>query len=86
MREAGVADYEVASWNALAAPAKTPPAVIDKLNAAANDALKTPAVADKLLSLGVRPQGGTPAQLQQLLAREIAHWRAVITAAKIEPE
>ena len=86
MREAGVADYEVASWNALAAPAKTPPAVIDKLNAAANDALKTPAVADKLLSLGVRPQGGTPAQLQQLLGREIVHWRQVITAAKIEPE
>ena len=86
MREAGVADYEVASWNALAAPAKTPPAVIDKLNAAANDALKTPAVADKLLSLGVRPQGGTPAQLEQLLGREIVHWRQVITAAKIEPE
>jgi len=86
MREAGVADYEVASWNALAAPAKTPQAVIDRLNAAANEALKTPAVADKLLSLGVRPQGGTPAQLQQLLAREIAHWRQVITAAKIEPE
>jgi len=86
MREAGVADYEVASWNALAAPAKTPPAVIERLNAAANEALKTPAVADRLLSLGVRPQGGTPAQLQALLAREIAHWRAVITAAKIEPE
>jgi tripartite-type tricarboxylate transporter receptor subunit TctC len=86
MREAGVADYEVASWNALAAPVKTPQAVIDRLNAAANEALKTPAVADKLLSLGVRPQGGTPAQLQQLLAREIAHWRQVITAAKIEPE
>jgi tripartite-type tricarboxylate transporter receptor subunit TctC len=34
----------------------------------------------------VRPQGGTPAQLQQRLAREIAHWRQVITAAKIEPE
>ena len=51
IREAGVADYEVASWNALAAPAKTPPAVIDELNAAANVALKTPAVADRLLDL-----------------------------------
>lgn len=86
MREAGVADYEVASWNGLAAPAKTPPAVIDRLNAAANEALKSPAVADKLLSLGVRPQGGTPQQMQALLAREIAHWRQVITTAKIEPE
>jgi tripartite-type tricarboxylate transporter receptor subunit TctC len=86
MREAGVADYEVASWNALAAPARTPVAVIERLNAAANEALATPAVADKLLSLGVRPQGGTPGQLQALLAREIVHWRQVIAAAKIEPQ
>jgi len=86
MREAGVADYEVASWNALAAPARTPVAVIERLNAAANEALSTPAVADKLLSLGVRPQGGTPMQLQALLAREIVHWRQVIAAAKIEPQ
>jgi len=86
MIQAGVADYDVASWNALAAPARTPPAVIERLNAAANEALKTPAVRDKLLALGVRPQGGTPQQLQALLARETAHWRAVITAAKFEPE
>ncbi|MBN8558725.1 MAG: tripartite tricarboxylate transporter substrate binding protein [Burkholderiales bacterium] len=86
MREAGVADYEVASWNGLAAPAKTPPAVIERLNAAANDALKTPAVADKLASLGVRAQGGTPAQMRARLERETAHWRQVITDAKIEPE
>jgi tripartite-type tricarboxylate transporter receptor subunit TctC len=86
MREAGVADYEVASWNALAAPARTPVAVIERLNAAANDALASPAVSDKLLSLGVRPQGGTPGQLQALLAREIVHWRQVIAAAKIEPQ
>jgi tripartite-type tricarboxylate transporter receptor subunit TctC len=86
MREAGVADYEVASWNALAAPAKTPQAVIDKLNAAANEALKSAAVQDKLLGLGVRPQGGTPQQLRALLEREIRHWGDIIRGAKIEPE
>ena len=86
MREAGVPDYEVASWNALAAPAKTPPAVIERLNAAANEALKNPAVQDKLLGLGVRAQGGTPQQLQALLASEVRHWGEVIRAAKIEPE
>jgi tripartite-type tricarboxylate transporter receptor subunit TctC len=86
MREAGVPDYEVASWNALAGPAKTPPAVIERLNAAANDALKSPAVQERLLALGVRAQGGTPQQLQALLAREIRHWGEVIRAAKIEPE
>ena len=87
MLQAGVADYDVASWNALAAPARTPPAVIERLNAAANEALKTPAVRDRLLALGVRPQGGTPQQLQaRCWPREIAHWREVIRAAKIEPE
>ena len=86
MREAGVPDYEVASWNALAAPAKTPTAVIERLNAAANEALKNPAVQDKLLGLGVRAQGGTPQQLQTLLASEVRHWGEVIRAAKIEPE
>lgn len=86
MREAGVADYEVASWNALAAPAKTPAAVVDKLNAAANEALQSPAVQQRLLGLGVRAQGGTPQQLQALLAAEIRHWGEVIRAAKIEPE
>jgi tripartite-type tricarboxylate transporter receptor subunit TctC len=86
MGQAGVAAYEVASWNALAAPAGTPQAVIDRLNAAANEALKSPAVQDKLLGLGVRPAGGTPQQLGALLAAEITHWREVITAAKIEPQ
>ena len=86
MREAGVPDYEVASWNALAAPAKTPPAVIERLNAAANEALKRPAVQQRLLALGVRAQGGTPQQLQSLLAREVRHWGEVIRAATIEPE
>jgi len=86
MGQAGVANYSVASWNALAAPAKTPQPVIDRLNAAANEALKLPAVQERLLGLGVRPQGGTPQQLATLLAGEIAHWREVIRAAKIEPE
>jgi len=86
MMQAGVANYDVASWNALAAPARTPAAVIERLNAAANEALKTPAVRDKLLALGVRPQGGTPQQLATLLAGEVAHWREVIRVAKIEPE
>jgi len=86
MMQAGVADYNVASWNALAAPAKTPRPVIERLNAAVNDALKSPAVQQRLLGLGVRPGGGTPQQLESLLDAEIKHWRAVIQAAKIAPQ
>jgi tripartite-type tricarboxylate transporter receptor subunit TctC len=86
LQQAGVADYDVASWNALAAPAGTPPAVIERLNAAANEALRSAAVQQRLLGLGVRPSGGTPAQLRSLLDSEIRHWRAVIRAAGIEPQ
>ncbi len=86
VQESGVPNYAVSSWNALAAPAGTPKAVIARLNQAALDALKTAAVQDRLTSLGVRPQGSTPEQLQSLLAGEIKRWGEVIRAAKIEPQ
>ena len=84
VQEAGVRGYNVASWNALAVPAATPPAVVARLNQAANEALKTPAVQQQLQKLGVRPQGGTPQELQSLLAAEIKRWAQVIADAKIE--
>jgi tripartite-type tricarboxylate transporter receptor subunit TctC len=84
--EQGAAGYDVESWNALAAPAGTPPAVIDRLQRAAHDALAKAEVSQRLTELGVRPQGGTPAQLQDLLVGEIKRWREVIAVAKIEPQ
>ncbi|GMV02006.1 MAG: tripartite tricarboxylate transporter substrate binding protein [Burkholderiaceae bacterium] len=86
VQEAGVADYDVASWNALAAPAGTPQPVVVRLNAAIRDALAVPAVAQRLLEMGVRPQAGTPVELEALLASEIRRWRAVIVAAGITPQ
>ena len=83
-KEAGIANYNVASWNALAAPAGTSADVIARLNAAANEALKSAAVQERLLALGVRPQGSTPEQLRTLLASETKRWGDVIRAAKIE--
>jgi tripartite-type tricarboxylate transporter receptor subunit TctC len=84
--EAGVSGYNVASWNALAAPAGTPPEVIEVLNRAAREAVASTAVRDKLGKLGVRVAAGTPAELEQLLVGEIKRWGDVIRAAKIEPE
>ena len=84
--QAGVAGYSVASWNALAAPAGTPPAVIEVLGRAAHEAVAAGAVQARLGPLGVRLAAGSPAQLQALLAAEIQRWGAVIKAAKIEPE
>jgi tripartite-type tricarboxylate transporter receptor subunit TctC len=84
--QAGVAGYDVASWNALAAPAGTPPAVIDALNKAARDAIAAPSVREKLGKLGMRLAASSPAELQALLTSEIKRWGDVIRAAKIEPE
>ena len=83
VQEAGVADYDVASWNALAVRVGTPAAVIERLEAAIRQALSVPAVLQRLLEMGVRPQAGTPAELEALLASEIRRWREVIVAAKI---
>jgi tripartite-type tricarboxylate transporter receptor subunit TctC len=86
VQQAGVAGYNVASWNALAAPAGTPADVIDKLNRAAREAVASPAVQERLGKLGMRLQGSTPAELQALLGSEIQRWSGVIRAARIEPE
>jgi tripartite-type tricarboxylate transporter receptor subunit TctC len=84
--QAGVAGYQVASWNALAAPAGTPAATVDTLNRAVREALASPAVQQRLAPLGLRLAASTPAELQALLAGEIRRWGAVIRAAKIEPD
>jgi tripartite-type tricarboxylate transporter receptor subunit TctC len=86
VQQAGVAGYDVASWNAIAAPAGTPAEVIDKLNRAAREAVASPAVQERLGKLGMRLQASTPAELQALLGSEIKRWGEVIRAAKIEPE
>ncbi len=85
-REAGLAHYEVASWNALAAPAGTPADVIERLNREARAAIAAPAMRERLQALGVRPETGSPQALAELLARETRRWREVIRAARIEPQ
>lgn len=84
--QAGVAGVQVASWNALAAPAATPPAVLAQLNRAVRDAVASPAVQQRLAPLGMRLGAGTPAELQALLAAETTRWAAVVRAAKITAE
>lgn len=86
VQQAGVTGYDVASWNALAAPAGTPPEVLRVLGDAARAALASPSVQARLTPLGVRLEASTPAELQALLTREIQRWGGVIRAAKIEPE
>jgi tripartite-type tricarboxylate transporter receptor subunit TctC len=86
VKEAGIARFNVSSWNALAAPAGTPVAVIERLQRAAAEALASAAVQERLAPLGVRLKASTPDQLQALLVGEIRRWAEVIRVAKIEPE
>jgi tripartite-type tricarboxylate transporter receptor subunit TctC len=86
VQESGLPGYNVASWNALAAPAGTPRAVVERLQRAAQQALAMPSVRQQLQALGVRAQGSTPQQAQALLASEIKRWSDVIVKAKIEQQ
>ena len=72
--EAGVPDYEVELWHGLIAPKGVPRPIVDKINKAANDALKLKDATEKLASDGVAPAGGTPEEFGATIAREIALW------------
>ena len=82
--ESGVPGYAATSWNAVAAPAKTPRAVLDRLNREINTALKAPEVVEKLAAQGVTARGGSPEDMRRLVAADVDKWRRVIEQAKIE--
>ena len=84
--ESGVPGYDVASWNGIAAPAKTPRPVIDLLNKEINAVLALPEVKQRFDELGVVAQGGRPEDLGALLAKEIAKWQDVVAKARIEKQ
>jgi tripartite-type tricarboxylate transporter receptor subunit TctC len=86
VQESGIPNFNVASWNALAVPAKTPKDIIARLNKEVNAAVNAPAVKKRLAAMGVDARSGTPEQLQHLLAGEIKRWSEVIRRAKIEKQ
>ena len=81
--EAGVPGYDVASWNALAAPAKTPRPVIDKVRAALIKALAAPEVKKRYAELGVVGRASTPEELRDFYASETKRWTRVVERAGI---
>ena len=84
--EAGYPKVEVLNWQGLIAPKGTPKVIIDKLNAAANEALKDPPLRELMLSQGNEIGGGTPADFAALIKSEAAKWGAVVKTANIKPE
>ena len=78
LAEAGMTGYDAGIWIGLLAPAGTPPAIIEKLSAAANDALNTDEVRTALKRQGTDPLGGTPKEFADFIRADIAKWVAVL--------
>jgi tripartite-type tricarboxylate transporter receptor subunit TctC len=76
-------DYEVDSWYALFAPAKTPPAIVAKMQKAVAQTIQLPDVKQKLLEQGGDTVGSTPEYLERLVKAELRKWPEVVKAAKI---
>jgi tripartite-type tricarboxylate transporter receptor subunit TctC len=82
----GLKDFEVDSWYAVFAPAKTPDEVIARMNKEIATVVARPDVKAKLLEQGADSMSSTPERLGQMVKREIAEWRAVVKHANIEAE
>ena len=86
LAEQGIANVNMSQWYALFAPAKTPKAVIDRLNRELNSVLADKAVQKKIEDQGAEVEPGTPEQLKTLVQKEVLRWKGVVSAAKIKAE
>jgi tripartite-type tricarboxylate transporter receptor subunit TctC len=83
VNESGVPGYDVTSWNALFAPAGTPPAIIETLNKGLREVLAMPDVKQRLLELGIEAKATSPDELKARLQGDIEKWSGVIERAGI---
>jgi len=84
--ESGYPKFEAAVWYGLVAPARTPPAVVARLNAAVRQAIATPAVTQKLVEAGGEATPGTPEQFAALIESERVRYEKLIREAGIKPD
>jgi tripartite-type tricarboxylate transporter receptor subunit TctC len=84
LAEAGVKDFESGTWNAMAAPPKTPAAIVAKLNKAVNEVLQSPEAQEHFAKINLRAAGGTPAEAAAFIKKETEVWGGVIKDANVE--
>lgn len=82
--EEGVADMEIDLWTGIVAPAGTPEDVVEHLQDVISDTLDMPAVHSALEAINVDPRATTVAEFRELIARDIASWKAVAAKANIK--
>jgi tripartite-type tricarboxylate transporter receptor subunit TctC len=86
MAESGWPTVVATAWNGVVAPAGTPKAIVDQLNAAIGSALKAPDITERFAAIGMEAIGGTPEEFGAYLKAETAKWAGVIKAAGIKVE
>jgi tripartite-type tricarboxylate transporter receptor subunit TctC len=83
LREQGIPNMNVTQWYALFAPAKTPTAIINRLNKELNLTLNDKGNEKKIEDQGAEVETGTPEQLKNLVQKEVVRWKKVVDSAKI---
>ena len=86
LAEAGVAEFDVGTWFGLLAPAGTPQAIVDKLNAEVVAIVNDPEVRKQMLSQGIEPLTSSPAELKARIAKELTEFGALAKQAKLSVE
>lgn len=86
MAESGVTGFEISEWNALLAPAGTPPATVERLQAEVAKIMAMAEIKAKFADLGAQPIGSTPAELATFLSGEMTKWAEVVKVASIKIE
>jgi len=76
--EAGLPELEFGSWNGVHVPVGTPKPIIDKLNGAIGRARNLPDVQNRMVEVGLTPEGGTPAEFGEFVKRDIARWGKIV--------
>ena len=84
--EAGFPELVVTSWQAVAAPVKTPRDVVSKLNEAVVKALRSPDVRERMNQIGFDVVAGTPEEFGKFMQEEVARWTQVVNRGGIKPE
>jgi tripartite-type tricarboxylate transporter receptor subunit TctC len=86
VNESGLKGYDVILWHGLIGPKGLPQAIVERVNAELNKALKSKDMEEKLAADGVSSAGGTPQQFGTLIKRDIDTWAKVVKAAGVKPE
>jgi tripartite-type tricarboxylate transporter receptor subunit TctC len=84
--ESGHPGFDADQWYGIVAPAGTPAALVAGLNAAINNALKAPEVAQQLAAEGAIATPDSPRAFGELIEREIPRWSAVVKAGHVKPD